>query len=101
MKIGDCGPKNALDAIDNGYLILKNVRIPKKSLLNKLGDIDEDGKYQSKIKSNKQRFGLHMSPLSSGRANFAFIALSQSTAALTIAIRYACIRRQFKVDHKK
>lgn len=41
-----------------------------------------------------------MSPLSSGRANLALITLTQSAAALTIAIRYACLRRQFKIDSK-
>lgn len=26
--IGDCGPKNGLNAIDNGYMIVDNVRTP-------------------------------------------------------------------------
>lgn len=36
-----------------------------------------------------------MSPLSSGRAILSLTCLSQSAAALTIAFRYACQRRQF------
>jgi hypothetical protein len=39
-----------------------------------------------------------MSPLSSGRAFLSFTALTQSIAALVIAIRFSCTRRQFKVD---
>jgi acyl-CoA oxidase len=35
--IGDCGPKNGLNGIDNGYTMLKDVRIPSKALLGKLG----------------------------------------------------------------
>jgi acyl-CoA oxidase len=50
--IGDCGPKNGNNAIDNGYMMVKNVRIPKNNLLGKLGDIDKNGKYQSEIKNN-------------------------------------------------
>jgi acyl-CoA oxidase len=29
ITIGDCGPKNGLDVIDNGYLMVDNVRIPR------------------------------------------------------------------------
>jgi len=39
-----------------------------------------------------------MSPLSTGRAVLSFTCLSQSIAALTIALRYACQRRQFKTN---
>lgn len=45
ITIGDCGPKNGLNAIDNGYIIIKNVRIPSKALLGKLGNVNADGKY--------------------------------------------------------
>lgn len=45
ITIGDCGPKNGLNAIDNGYIIVKNVRIPSKALLGKLGYVNEEGKY--------------------------------------------------------
>jgi alkylation response protein AidB-like acyl-CoA dehydrogenase len=39
-----------------------------------------------------------MSPLSFGRASLALTCLSQSAAALAIAFRYACQRRQFSTD---
>jgi acyl-CoA oxidase len=29
ITIGDCGPKNGLDYIDNGYIIMDGVRIPR------------------------------------------------------------------------
>lgn len=50
--IGDCGPKNGLNAIDNGYIIVKNVRVSVKALLGKLGHVDNEGKYQSRVKTN-------------------------------------------------
>lgn len=63
--------------------------------MNALGGIDEQGNYVSKIKSNEKRFGLHMSPLSTGRAALAYSSLSCSTNALAIACKYVCQRRQF------
>ena len=35
ITIGDCGPKNGLDGIDNGFLIFNNLIIPKDNLLDK------------------------------------------------------------------
>lgn len=40
VKIGDCGPKNGLNMIDNGFIILDQVKIPKTYLLSKIGRID-------------------------------------------------------------
>jgi len=40
ITIGDCGPKNGLNYIDNGYIIMNDVHIPKDNLLGKLGDVN-------------------------------------------------------------
>jgi alkylation response protein AidB-like acyl-CoA dehydrogenase len=32
ITVGDIGPKMALNSIDNGFLILKNVRIPRDNM---------------------------------------------------------------------
>jgi acyl-CoA oxidase len=40
ITIGDCGPKAGLNHLDNGYIILDNVKIPKDNLLGKFGNID-------------------------------------------------------------
>ena len=40
ITIGDCGLKNGLNYIDNGYIILNDVRIPSYNLLGKIGSID-------------------------------------------------------------
>ena len=47
--IGDCGPKKGVNYIDNGYLILEDVRIPRENLLGKLGSVNEQGIYKSPI----------------------------------------------------
>ena len=41
VTLGDCGKKQGLDGIDNGFMIFDNVRIPKANLLNRFSDINE------------------------------------------------------------
>lgn len=65
--LGDCGKKEGLDGIDNGFMIFKNVRIPKRNLLNRFSDINEEGEFVTSIKNPDQRFGLQLGALSSGR----------------------------------
>lgn len=51
ITIGDCGKKEGQDGIDNGFIMFNNVRIPKDNFLNRLSDIDDDGKFTSPISS--------------------------------------------------
>jgi acyl-CoA oxidase len=67
ITIGDCGKKAGYEGIDNGFILFDNVRIPKENFLNRLSDIDDEGKFTSPIKSIDQRFGLSMGGLSNGR----------------------------------
>lgn len=41
IKVGDIGPKLSFDVIDNGYLILNNVRIPRENMLMKNAQVGE------------------------------------------------------------
>lgn len=45
--IGDCGPKNGLNGIDNGFLIFKNVKVPLENMLDKFAQITENGEFKS------------------------------------------------------
>jgi len=81
-------------------MILDNFVVPKDNLLGKYGDIDNEGNYKSDVKSSNQRFGLFMSALSGGRASLALSTCSQALNALTIALRYACSRKQFDNPQK-
>ena len=99
ITIGDCGPKKGKNYIDNGYMILNDVRIPRKYLLGKYGSVNEQGIYSSIVSNWGQRFGLHMSALSAGRA---FISFTINVFnAVTIALRYAHCRKQFETTDKK
>ena len=84
-----------MNCIDNGFMMIDNVRIPRQYLLGKYGSVDEKGNYSSPIKSWNLRFGLHMSALSTGRAFLSLTANGSALNAITIALRYAHGRKQF------
>lgn len=52
VTLGDCGKKEGQDGIDNGFIIFNNYRVPKENLLNRFGYINDDGIYESSIKSD-------------------------------------------------
>lgn len=95
VTIGDCGPKMGLNAIDNGFIILKNVRVPRTNLLNRLSDINEEGKFVSSIENNDRRFGMQLGALSGGRVLIAHQTTVLAEVALAIGSRYAMTRKQF------
>lgn len=55
--VGDMGEKIALNGVDNGFVMFQNYRIPRNSLLNKMGDISPEGQYSSHIKDPQKRLG--------------------------------------------
>jgi acyl-CoA oxidase len=93
--LGDCGQKEGLDGIDNGFMIFNNVRIPKENLLNRFSGITDDGNFVSEIESSDQRFGLQLGALSSGRILLINAAVTGLNYALKIALRFAAMRTQF------
>jgi acyl-CoA oxidase len=40
VLIGDCGPKNGMNNIDNGFIMFDKVRIPKDNQLNRISGVD-------------------------------------------------------------
>ena len=68
LTIGDCGAKVGMHGIDNGWLVFKDFRIPKDNLLDRIGQVQEDGTYVSDIPDKNKRFGLTLGALSGGRA---------------------------------
>ncbi len=43
IEVGDIGPKFGFASKDNGYLIMKDVRIPRTDMLMKYVSIDKEG----------------------------------------------------------
>ncbi len=91
----DDGLKGGLNGIDNGRLHFTGVRIPRTNLLNRYGDVDENGVYSSPIASPGRRFFTMVGTLVQGRVSLDGASTVASKLALTIAIRYASERRQF------
>jgi len=91
----DDGLKGGLNGIDNGRLHFDQVHIPRENLLNRYGDVAEDGTYTSSISSPGRRFFTMLGTLVQGRVSLDGAATAASALALTIAITYGGQRRQF------
>ncbi|HEY3467880.1 MAG TPA: acyl-CoA dehydrogenase [Amycolatopsis sp.] len=96
VSIEDCGPKAGLNGVDNGRLSFDNVRVPREALLNRFGDVAEDGTYSSPIESDGRRFFTMLGTLIRGRVSVGGSAGSATKRALALAIRYGEHRRQFQ-----
>jgi len=95
VTIGDCGRKAGLNGVDNGRLTFDNVRVPREALLNRFGDVAEDGTYSSSIENETRRFFTMLGTLVRGRISVAGGAVTATQKALALAIRYGDTRRQF------
>ena len=95
VTVKDCGYKMGLNGVDNGRLWFDNVVVPKENLLNKYGDIDEEGAYISPIENPNKRFFTMLGALVGGRICIGMAGNNAAKTALTIAIKYALKRRQF------
>src|SRR5690606_38202462 len=95
ITIEDNGYKLGLNGVDNGKIWFNNVRVPRENLLNKYGEIREDGTYFSSIKNPNKRFFTMLGTLVGGRICVARGALGGAKMALSIAVKYALNRRQF------
>ncbi len=93
--IEDCGYKLGLNGVDNGRLWFDNVRIPAENLLDRYASVSEDGEYSSPIASEGKRFFTMLGTLVGGRVSVGSAANTVAKSALTIATRYAAMRRQF------
>lgn len=91
----DDGMKGGLNGVDNGRLHFDQVRVPRENLLNRYGDVDENGAYSSIIASPGRRFFTMLGTLVQGRVSLDGSAALASKLALYIAITYGSQRRQF------
>ncbi|XP_055762533.1 peroxisomal acyl-coenzyme A oxidase 1-like isoform X1 [Salvelinus fontinalis] len=92
VVVGDIGPKFGFDEVDNGYLKLENVRIPRDHMLMKYAKVEADGTYV-KPPSAKLTYGT-MVFIRSMIVGEAAHALAKSC---TIAIRYSSVRHQSEI----
>ncbi|KAM8878434.1 peroxisomal acyl-coenzyme A oxidase 1 isoform 1-T1 [Spinachia spinachia] len=92
IVVGDIGPKFGFSEVDNGFLKLENVRIPRENMLMKFAKVEPDGTYL-KPPSAKLTYGT-MVFIRSLIVGESARALSKSC---TIAIRYSSVRHQSEI----
>ncbi|WP_434739505.1 acyl-CoA dehydrogenase family protein [Micromonospora sp. SH-82] len=95
VTIGDAGPKAGLLGVDNGRITFDHVQVPRDMLLDRYGQVAEDGTYSSPIDNDARRFFTMLGTLVRGRVSVGGAASAATRSALTIAVRYGDVRRQF------
>ncbi len=96
VRIEDNGPKMGENGVDNARVWFDGVRVDRDALLDRYGHVSADGTYRSDIRSAGSRFFTTISALVGGRISIAAAGLSAAKSGLTIAVRYATRRRQFR-----
>ncbi|MEO9512714.1 MAG: acyl-CoA dehydrogenase [Flavobacteriaceae bacterium] len=95
ITIEDNGYKLGLNGVDNGKIWFDQVKVPRKNLLDKYGEIRDNGTYFSAIKNPNKRFFTMLGTLVGGRICVAKGAVGGAKMALNIAVKHALNRRQF------
>lgn len=91
VAIGDIGAKMGRDGIDNGWIQFSHVRIPRFFMLQKYCKVSSEGEVTDPPLNQ-----LSYSALLTGRVIMVKDAFRWSSRVVTIALRYAVGRKQFK-----
>ncbi|KAH8811029.1 acyl-CoA dehydrogenase/oxidase C-terminal [Xylogone sp. PMI_703] len=92
IVVGDIGPKYGYAPMDNAYMLFDHHRIPHSSMLSRYAQLDPDTGAYHKPKNPNVVYGS----LTFVRANIVMHARLVLARAVTVAVRYLSIRRQFK-----
>ncbi|KAL2818533.1 acyl-CoA dehydrogenase/oxidase C-terminal [Aspergillus granulosus] len=92
VVVGDIGPKYGYATIDNAYMLFDNFRIPHSALLSRYAKVDPETGIYSKPAIPAVVYGT-MTYVRSLIVHQSRMGLAR---AVTIAVRYTSIRRQFK-----
>jgi acyl-CoA oxidase len=90
--IGDIGPKYGYQSMDNGYMLFNQFRVPYDAMLSRYSQVDPNS---GKLKKTGHPAVVYGS-LTNVRANIVMHARLILARAVTVAVRYTAIRRQFK-----
>ncbi|RUS77078.1 hypothetical protein EGW08_015161 [Elysia chlorotica] len=95
ITVGDIGPKLGLNYVDNGFLILTNLRIPRENMLMGNASVSRDGQFKQ-LKSDKTNYSTMMYV----RVLITKWAFGCLAGSAMIAMRYSAVRRQLYIDPK-
>ncbi|KAH0630288.1 hypothetical protein JD844_013186 [Phrynosoma platyrhinos] len=90
VTVGDIGPKMNFENIDNGFLILKNVRVPRENMLARFSQVLPDGQYKKQGSDKINYLTMIVVRVHMLESEVILTLLK----ACTIAIRYSAVRRQ-------
>jgi len=90
IELGDIGPKMGYDRVDNGFLRLTRVKVPRAQLLARHARVDPDGSFVPSSNNPKAMYGT-MLFIRVYLVEESSLALQHAT---TIATRYSAVRRQ-------
>lgn len=91
IVIGDIGPKYGYPGMDNGYMLFDHLKVPHSALLSKYSGVDSEHGTYIKPENPAVVYGS----LTFVRAQIIMHARLVLARAVTIAVRYLSIRRQF------
>ncbi|KIX05786.1 uncharacterized protein Z518_03758 [Rhinocladiella mackenziei CBS 650.93] len=91
IVIGDIGPKYGYPGMDNGYMLFNQFRVPHSALLSKYSGVDPETGMYIKPENPAVVYGS----LTFVRAQIIMHARLVLARAVTVAVRYLTIRRQF------
>ncbi|KAF2167598.1 hypothetical protein M409DRAFT_66087 [Zasmidium cellare ATCC 36951] len=89
--VGDIGPKMGYASMDNAYMLFDNHRIPHSAMLSRFSRLDLETNEYVKPPHQYVVYGS----LTAGRVNIILQARIVLARAVTVAVRYVSIRRQF------
>ena len=94
IMLGDLGPKQGYNSMDNGFAIFNDIRIPRMDMLMGFAYVSSSGEYSKKEGAEKIAFGIMLDVRARICINSAYVL----ARVLTISIRYSCVRVQGFVD---
>lgn len=92
IAVGDIGPKYGYAPMDNGYMLFDHFRIPHSAMLSNYSRVDPNTCTYSKPANPAVVYGS----LTAVRASIIMHARLVMARAVTIAVRYTSVRRQFQ-----
>jgi acyl-CoA oxidase len=92
IVVGDIGPKYGYASMDNGYMLFDHLEIPHSAMLSNYSRVDYNTGTYTKPSNPAVVYGS----LTAVRAAIIMHARLIIARAVTIAVRYSCVRKQFQ-----